>query len=308
MATSLYELYSKRGDYLRATGDIDGFVLNTEISLGMYEMAARSNYHTGWVQRAIEALQAGLPYANEALKLQPSSVHAADISKKKLELETLLGKMSDQLQKRQGAVSEFCDELRNAGISFANNGDPIWNIRGLKAYVLAMSDTVPSVVYSIIRPGFFGPYKDIWKQDVEVFWELSSFLAYYFGTRSLPENSVIDKDGLTVMNVLATIWRPADRVHSMIKRFWDLMRDPQEMKDRRMLWWTHPGADDDNARNTVYEFIVNEIINGPDLGGDFDNPKSDPADGMFLKTYMQNIAIEHIKALRQVASGLQITQ
>ncbi len=80
MSTGLYELFSKRGDYLKANGDIQGFMLNTAISLGMYEMAAQSNYHTGWTQRGIDALKTGLPYANEALRVAPTSIHVASIN------------------------------------------------------------------------------------------------------------------------------------------------------------------------------------------------------------------------------------
>jgi hypothetical protein len=305
MSSGLYELFSKRGDYLKANGDNQAFMLNTAISLGMYEMAAQSNYHTGWTQRGIDALKTGLPYANEALRLAPTSIHGASINEKRQKLEALLIAYSTELRQAQQAVESICINLRDAGIRFTNNSDPIWKVRGLKAYILALSNTIASVVYAVVAPGVFGPYKHLWKQDEEVFSELASFLGYYFGERSLPDNSVVNSQGDTVLSVIATIWRPTDRVHAMIKRFCELMNDPQEMKERRILWWTHPGADDGNARNVVYEYIVNELIHGPDLRGNFDDLEClDPADGMFLKTYMQNIAIEQIKALRRVADGL----
>src|SRR5580700_8670820 len=180
MSTGLYELYSKRGDYLKATDDIQGFVLNTAISLGIYEMAAQSNYHTGWTKRGIDALKTGLSYANEALRLAPTSIHVPQISEKRQEMEALLNRYSTELRKGQKAIESICIDLRDAGIHFTNNSDAIWKVRGLKAYILALSDTIASVVYAVVAPGVFGPYKHLWKQDEEVFSELASFLGYYF--------------------------------------------------------------------------------------------------------------------------------
>ncbi|HEY1976558.1 MAG TPA: hypothetical protein VGG89_08440 [Candidatus Baltobacteraceae bacterium] len=309
MSTALYELYSKRGDYLKATGDTQGFLLNTADGLSMYTMAAQSNYHTGWFRKAITALETGLAYANEARKVASSSPHIPAINEEQQGIEDLLKTYSLELEEGQQAVLSICTALRDAGTRVTSDGDPIWKVRGLKAYVLALSDAVASVVYAVVAPGTFGPYADIWKQDKIVFWELASFLGYYFATRSLTEDSVINNEGDTILSVIASIWPPNERMQAILGRYEELIKNPQEMKDRRILWHTHPKANDDNARNVVYEYIVNELINGPDLGGSFegnlDSPECIlPSEGMFMKIYMQNMAMQHIKELKAIAAGL----
>ena len=304
MATSLYELYSRRGEYLKAQGDSIGFVFNTVQGLGIYTMAAQSFYHTGWTNKGIEALKSGLHYANEALSLAPSNPHCVSINKERQELEDLLKSFEQVQSAAETEAIQICTALREEGVQAINNGHEVWRMRGLKPYVLALSDAISELTYCILSPGDFGPYADLLKQDGEVFGELASFLGYYLAIHTLPQGKDAKQKSDTIMPIIATIWRPTERVHGMIDRYHDLMRDPQEMKNRHILW-AHRNSDDDQARGVVYEFIINELINGPNLGGELEDPKRlDPADSFYLKLYLDNALIERIKSIRVIAANL----
>ena len=304
-ATELSELFSKRGDYFRATGEAEAFATNTAVSLNVYNIAAQANYFTGWTGNAIKALTIGLLNANEALRTYPESVHAVEIATEKARLDTLFAAYEPEQHARELAVATMCSRLKDAAIRFTSHENAIWNVRGLKAYILALGETIGAVSYAIAAPGVIGPYYHVCEQDESVFWELASLLGWYFSSCSLAKNSVVNSDGDTIMSVAATIWPPSDRIQTLIQRFSDLMSDPQEMKDRRILWFTFPGATDDSARNVVYEYIVNELIGGPALDGDASNPEGlDPATALFMKRYMQAVTIENLEKLRVAAAGL----
>jgi len=137
MASALYELYSKRSDFLIAQGDRDGLIFNAALGLAVYTMAAQAHYHIGFTKKGIEALREGLRYAHEALSAAPNSPHAVAVNDAQREMKRLLTTFEAVQRAGEEDSAQICTAIRDAGVRFANIDDPIRRIRGLKQYLLA---------------------------------------------------------------------------------------------------------------------------------------------------------------------------
>ncbi|MDP9104397.1 MAG: hypothetical protein M3N49_00445 [Candidatus Eremiobacteraeota bacterium] len=174
-------------------------------------------------------------------------------------------------------------------------------------HAILLRIVVPEVV-GIIAFTDVPPYADRWTVPESHLDDLASFVSFDLITHALPDGEP-DWRARTeaLLGLGASIYPASRRALSLIARYNELLANPAEMKDRRILYLS-PTCTDLEARSVVFAYIVNEAIDGPKL----DTPDLDatvmsddvglgPQVAFTLRLWLANVEIDAAKAYR---SGL----
>jgi hypothetical protein len=195
----------------------------------------------------------------------------------------------------------------------AENCEGICDNPVFRQHAIALGHTIAAAVTAICftemryfnAPPF---YSDIWTRSENCFDDLASFLSYWFVCHEMlpgdPDRAVLTPE---LLSVAATVYTASNRAHRMIDRYDGLMRDPSELRDRRILMLSDR-CDDDEVLGTVFAFVVNETIGGPPLEGDVNDETSkgvaiDPCYARWLRWWMDTLQIGLIQVYRE---GVQV--
>ncbi len=207
-------------------------------------------------------------------------------------------------RKRKDSVEHF---LIGAATATIQNGNPVWEQQFATNWAVGLGHAIPTLVSAICFDSSFKPYSDIWKRSDSHFRDLASLLTYRISALSSSGDDAqsVEKADF-VLSIAATIYPASDRAKALLVRFHDLLRDPSELRDRRILM-VHSGSSDDEARGSVCALMVNETIDGPNLEGeDFENSTFDankntmnPAERFFLWNWLSNLELETVTSFRE---------
>ncbi len=211
---------------------------------------------------------------------------------------------------------ETASRLLQRARDVADHCEGICDNENFRQHAIALGNVVTTAVATICFTEFRFQgctpfYSDIWTRTDDCFDDLASFLAYWFVSNELPVNfpdRSIHTKGL--LGVAATIFTASSRAQRLIARYVDLVRNPDELRDQRILL-CHPGSNVDEVRGIVFAYIVNEAIGGSSLEIDVNDvvgkgESIDPACAFWFRSWIAALQTALIELYRDAAQGSQV--
>jgi len=179
-------------------------------------------------------------------------------------------------------------------------------------HVIVLGRTVATMVGNVcfnqLRYGDEPPfYSDVWTRSKDSFDDLAAFLAYWLIIHELDMDDPV-RETMTpiLLGIAAGVFPASKRGMRLIGRFNELMGDPAELRERRILG-LFDGSDDDEARGVVFAYVVNEAVGGPPLELDVNDESNrglaiDPAYSTWFRLWMLELAVAMIDGFRMAVS------